>query len=58
MRNSGTLRFSYEGDVLKWSNTDFSFSFTVINSLPGALNLCFQLLQGLYLYVLVVGLFK
>ena len=29
MRKAGKLRFSYEADVLKWSNTDFSFSYTV-----------------------------
>ncbi|XP_018441833.1 uncharacterized protein LOC108813701 [Raphanus sativus] len=32
MRNAGKLRFSYEADVLKWSNTDFSFSYTVSSS--------------------------
>ncbi|KAJ0247805.1 Inter-alpha-trypsin inhibitor heavy chain-like protein [Hirschfeldia incana] len=32
LRNAGTLRFSYEADVLKWSNTDFSFSYTASSS--------------------------
>ncbi|KAF8114348.1 hypothetical protein N665_0039s0110 [Sinapis alba] len=32
MRNAGKLSFSYEADVLKWSNTDFSFSYTVASS--------------------------
>ncbi|KAL0704560.1 hypothetical protein Bca4012_070985 [Brassica carinata] len=32
MRNAGKLRFSYEADVLKWSNTDFSFSYTASSS--------------------------
>ncbi|WZZ83097.1 hypothetical protein YC2023_103669 [Brassica napus] len=32
MRNAGKLRFAYEADVLKWSSTDFSFSYTVSSS--------------------------
>ncbi|KAL0697918.1 hypothetical protein Bca4012_054040 [Brassica carinata] len=32
MMNAGTLRFSHEADVLKWSNTDFSFSYTASSS--------------------------
>ncbi|XP_044472006.1 von Willebrand factor A domain-containing protein DDB_G0286969 isoform X3 [Mangifera indica] len=28
-REAGQLGFSYESEVLKWSNTDFSFSYTV-----------------------------
>ncbi|XP_010537667.1 PREDICTED: inter-alpha-trypsin inhibitor heavy chain H3-like isoform X3 [Tarenaya hassleriana] len=32
MRNAGRLGFSYEADVLKWSNTDFSFSYVVSSS--------------------------
>ncbi|CAN7098898.1 hypothetical protein HID58_021901 [Brassica napus] len=32
MRKAGKLRFSYEADVLKWSNTDFSFSYTASSS--------------------------
>ncbi|KAF8112470.1 hypothetical protein N665_0064s0097 [Sinapis alba] len=32
MRIAGTLRLSHEADVLKWSNTDFSFSYTASSS--------------------------
>ncbi|KAL1207834.1 hypothetical protein V5N11_014004 [Cardamine amara subsp. amara] len=37
-RSAGKLKFSYEADVLKWSNTDFSFSYTASsNSIVGGL---------------------
>jgi hypothetical protein len=32
LRSAGKLRFAYEADVLKWSNTDFSFSYTASSS--------------------------
>uniref|UniRef100_M4EQJ3 VWFA domain-containing protein n=1 Tax=Brassica campestris TaxID=3711 RepID=M4EQJ3_BRACM len=49
MRNAGKLRFAYEADVLKWSNTDFSFSYTAVEMLSntrGSVPMIFFLTDG------------